>query len=71
MNSVAQQPVFGPGQIGDLGDELRFDPMDSGKNERRSQPPVTTSAPAGAPSIPSGVSHRNQQKIRPKTPSRN
>jgi hypothetical protein len=37
VNRVAQQIVGRPGQIGNLGDELRFDPMDAGQNKRRAE----------------------------------
>ncbi len=32
---MPQKPVSGPSQISDLGNELRLNPMHSGKNERR------------------------------------
>jgi hypothetical protein len=37
VNCVTQKAVGSPGQIGDLNDELRRDPMNAGKNERRSK----------------------------------
>ena len=37
INRVSQEPVAGPGQISDFGDELRLNPMHAGKNERRSE----------------------------------
>jgi hypothetical protein len=37
VNRLPQETVGGPSQIGDLGDELRLDPMHLGKNERRSE----------------------------------
>ena len=37
VNRLPQEPVFGPSQISDLGNELRLDPMHSRKNERRSE----------------------------------
>jgi hypothetical protein len=33
VNRVEKQPVGRPGQIGDLGDQLRLDPMDAGEHE--------------------------------------
>ena len=33
-DSVAQQSVAGPGQVGDFGDELRLDPMNARQYER-------------------------------------
>ena len=35
VNRVPQQVVSRPGQVGDLGDKLRLDPMHPRKNERR------------------------------------
>ena len=35
IDRLPQQVVGGPGQIGDLGHQLRLDPMDAGQNERR------------------------------------
>ena len=37
VNRVAKEIVGRPGQIGDLGDKLRLDPVDAGENERRSE----------------------------------
>jgi hypothetical protein len=37
VNRVTQETVGRPGQIGDLRDKLRLDPVDAGKNERRSE----------------------------------
>ena len=37
VNRMPQEVVGGPGQIGDLGDKLRLDPMDTRKDERRSE----------------------------------
>jgi hypothetical protein len=34
IDRVPQEVVGGPGQIGDLSDQLRLDPMDSRKDER-------------------------------------
>jgi hypothetical protein len=34
-NRVSQEPVGCPGQIGDLGNKLRLNPMHAGENERR------------------------------------
>jgi hypothetical protein len=34
---VPQKIVGRPGQVGDLGNELRLDPMQAGKNERRAE----------------------------------
>jgi hypothetical protein len=36
-NGVAKQSVSRPSQIRDLGDKLRLDPVDAGKNERRAE----------------------------------
>jgi hypothetical protein len=38
INRMSQEVVRRPGQIGDLGDELRLDPMDAGEHERRAEP---------------------------------
>jgi hypothetical protein len=37
LNRLSQEPVVRPGQIGDLPDELRLDPMGAGQNERRAE----------------------------------
>jgi hypothetical protein len=37
VNRLPQEPIACPSQIGDLGDQLRLDPMDAGRNERRSE----------------------------------
>ena len=37
VDRVAQKVVSRPGQIGDLCDKLRLDPMHARKNERRSE----------------------------------
>ena len=37
VNRMPEEVVSGPGQIGDLGDKLRLDPMDTQKDERRSE----------------------------------
>jgi hypothetical protein len=34
---MAQEVVGRPGQIGDLGDQLRLDPMNAGQNKRRAE----------------------------------
>src|ERR1700752_76839 len=36
-NCLPQEPLARPSQIGDLGDQLRLDPMGAGRNERRSE----------------------------------
>ena len=37
IDRLSQELVGGPGEIGDLGDEPRLDPMDLRKNERRAK----------------------------------
>ena len=37
VDRVTQEAVRSPGEIGDLGDKLRLDPMDAGQDERRAE----------------------------------
>ena len=37
VNRVPKQTVSRPGQKGDLGDQLRLDPVDAREDERRSE----------------------------------
>jgi hypothetical protein len=45
IDRMTQEVVGRPGQIGDLPDELWLDPMDAGKNERRSPGGISTRWP--------------------------
>jgi hypothetical protein len=38
VDDLAQKPVFGPGQVFDLDDELRPDPMHPRQHQRRAKP---------------------------------
>jgi hypothetical protein len=42
--------AVGPGQVGDLGDKLRHDPVHTRKNQRRTEPPLGAAAHSEATS---------------------